>query len=237
MQHSLAELQNPQRMACGYVVMLPGIEGFSRWNRSVLMGLADAGVPFGMEIHDWTARRLFGLNNLMSRKRHHDQREIIAAKIARYREAYPTQPVWLMGHSGGGGMTMLTLDYLPDDLRVTGGILLGAAISPGFDYSNSLRHTERGIWNVSSWGDLFFLAFGTLLCGTIDRKHHISAGNCGFRQRDKTTTEPKLTELSWRPGMIRDGHFAGHFGFVNRRFVKRWIAPIIHPQQHESLPE
>jgi hypothetical protein len=58
----------PERLERGYVIVLPGIEGRSFLNRGIAAGLSDAGVPYGIEIYDWTDGPLWGIYNLRSRK-------------------------------------------------------------------------------------------------------------------------------------------------------------------------
>lgn len=232
----------PERLARGHVIVLPGIEGYSRWNRRIVRGLLSAGVPSGIEIHDWTLGRLLAPWSLRAAKRHREQAELIAQKVAASRQARPQAPVWLIGHSGGGALAVLALERLPAPLRAEGAILLAPAISPGYELRRALQATRRGLWNFSSWGDAFFLMFGTLLLGTLDGRHTIAAGACGFRRRlhppAETAVEPgasplappagpRLTEVRWHPAMIRDGHWGGHFGAVHPKFVQHWIAPIL----------
>ena len=134
---------------------------------------------------------------------------------------------------------MLTLEQLPADVQVEGAVLLAPALSPQYPLDTALGHTRRGIWNFTSWGDAVFLIFGTLVMGTIDGRHSISAGACGFRAAPpptagtpgtldaETLQTPRLYEVPWRRAMLADRHFAGHFGCVHARFVREWIAPIL----------
>lgn len=228
----LDELRSADRLANGHVIVLPGIEGFSRWNRSIARGLQAAGLPHAIEIHDWTYGRWQSLRSLRSRRRHHEQRAAIADKIAATRARHPGAPIWLIGHSGGGALSVLTLEHLPAELRIEGAILLAPALSPSYPMSSALAHTRRGVWNFSSWGDAFFLIFGTLVMGTIDGRHAISAGASGFRraavsQTAAASNTPRLVEVPWRRSMFAQRHFAGHFGCVHSAFVREWVAPIL----------
>lgn len=229
--------------ATGHVIVLPGIEGYSRWNRSIVRGLREAGVPYSLEIHDWTYGRWKSLVSLRSRRLHREQSGAIAAKLRRIRAVNPEAALWLIGHSGGGAMSVLALEQLNADEQVSGAVLLAPALSPRYDLTLALSRTRRGIWNFSSWGDAFFLMFGTLLMGTIDGRHTISSGACGFRggamRVGLTPTEgdaPRLREVPWRRGMIADRHFAGHFGCVNARFVRRWVAPLLQGEFDAADP-
>ncbi|MBX3440153.1 MAG: alpha/beta hydrolase, partial [Planctomycetaceae bacterium] len=184
------ELMAPGRLAQGYVIVLPGIEGHSFLNRSIVRGLVAGGVPFGIEIYDWTTGLLGYFRNLRDRTRHRTQAEVIAGKIAHYREEHPAQPVYLVGHSGGGAMTLFTLERLPAAVQVNGGIMLVPAISPDYNVSPALAATQRGLWSFSSWGDIFIVGLGTLLCGTCDGKHCPSAGMTGFSSSVRAAHRP-----------------------------------------------
>jgi len=243
MRKWLQELQTEDRMRQGYVLILPGIEGRSPFNRHVARGLAAAGVPFGIEIYDWTRRR-FGcpsfLYNLRSRRLHAQQAQEITTKIVTYQQRHPHRPVFLIGHSGGGGMSILTLESLPEEVTVSGTILLGAALSPAYSLRPALQHVDRKIWSFSSMADCFFLGLFTTVCGTVDGSHSPSAGMTGFRCRDLTREErEKFEERPFRLEYFRDGNLAGHFGFTATRFVRKQIAPILLscPTSAEALTD
>ncbi len=223
-------LMSPARLERGWVIVLPGIEGRSPLNNWVVTGLVQGEVPYGIEIHDWTRGPLQLWRNLRDSPYHAKQVQILGDKIARYRESHPQQPVYLIGHSGGGAMALFTLEQLSPEVKVSAGLLLLAAVSPAYDYRPALRGTTRGLWNFSSLGDLYALGLGTLLLGTCDGRHAISAGCQGFHQRpsDKSAAHgPELTEIRFQPRMVWDGNLGGHFGAVNPRFVRKWIAPLL----------
>jgi len=231
----LTDLLSQDRLAQGYVMVLPGIEGHSLWNRSIVSGLLDAGIPYGIEIYDWTWTRSFPLINLRYGGNHRSQSDRIAARITEYRRDHPSTPLYLIGHSGGGAMTLFSLPKLPEGVSVTGGILLGPAVSPVFDLQPAMARTTRGLWNFSSVFDLVFLAFGTTLFGTCDGHHQVSAGCLGFRKTEPAPAEPLLEpyyrEIPYRLEMMRSLNLGGHFGYVNRYFVAQWLAPILRGEE------
>ena len=229
-----SQLMRDERLERGYVLILPGIEGRSLFNRSIRRGLLRASVHCGIEIYDWTRGPLRLVWNIRNRQRHQEQARVIAEKIVRYRERYPEQPVYLVGHSGGGGMIAYALAELPEDVRVTGGILIVPALSPTFDLTAALRQTQRGLWNFSSYGDIFLLGAGTTLVGTLDGRHSPSAGMLGFQRRPTEQHNvaaeaelPPLIEVPYRFRMARQFNFGGHLSCVNPWFVHKWIAPIV----------
>jgi pimeloyl-ACP methyl ester carboxylesterase len=175
---------------------------------------------------------LFGYH-LRAWRRNQRAAQAIARKIMDYQAAYPGRPVYLIGHSGGGAMALLATALLPPENRITGIILLAPAISPRFDLLPALGRTERGIWHFSSPLDCFFLGVGTVLLGTLDGRHTIAAGACGFglpptlTERQQDLYASQLHCRPYRLSMTSGFNLGGHFGCTNRVFVSEWIAPII----------
>lgn len=222
-----------ERLDQGYVIVLPGIEGHSVLNRSVVCGLIDADIPYAVEIVDWTGGYRLGPVNLRWKSRNLRVAAEIAERISRYQEEYPGRPVHLVGHSGGGGISMLALESLPDKRSVETVTLLAPALSPQFDLIPALRKVSREVRNYYSPFDFFLLGAGTLAVGTIDGPHCIAAGARGFRipnslhadERDLIAS--RLQQFRYESKMARNWNFGGHFGCTNRSFARDWIAPLI----------
>lgn len=226
------QFMTEERLRSGYVIVLPGIEGYSFLNRRIVKGLIQGGLPHAVEIHDWTCRWRIGLPmflyNLRSRRLHDQEGAVIVDKIRRYQQDYPNRPVFLIGHSGGGGMTMVTLEQLPPEHTIDGAILLGGAISPTYDARKGLRRVTRGVWNLYSCGDFLFLGLMTIFAGTFDGRHSCCSGMLGFRSRDQTgAPDPKLFSIPFRREFLRFGNWGGHFGYTSPRFVQQFLLPLI----------
>jgi pimeloyl-ACP methyl ester carboxylesterase len=229
----LNDLRTPERLEQGLVLVLPGIEGQSLLNHSIARGLADGGVRSAIEVLDWTTGIiLLFLYHLRSSRRHNAQSEKIARRIVEYQREYPGRPVHLVGHSGGGAMAVFVLERLPEQVKITSAILLLAGISPAYNLARALAHVEHGIFNFHSRFDVFFLGAGTIVAGTIDGVHTVSAGNVGFRhpanldENGIALYERRLHQLPFRAAMIADFNFGGHMGVTNRVFVSRQVAPL-----------
>lgn len=230
----------PERLDRGLVLILPGIEGRSFLNIAVMQGLLDAAVPYALDIIDWTTgNKLLFLYHLRARKRNEREAQRLAERIVQYRRDYPGRPVWILGHSGGGGMALLVARSLPADVSLTGVILLAAAVSRRFDLQPALDRVERGIWSFYSWGDWLFVGIGTMLFGTIDGPHGPAAGMLGFtsdaaqaRAHGKLSHEgqsaPVFVQRGHSAAMIRQFHLGGHFGCVHRVFIAETIGPLLH---------
>jgi hypothetical protein len=230
----LDHLRTPERLDRGLVLVLPGIECESCINHSIVRGLADGGVPLAIEIFDWTTGVILLFQyHLRGWRRNLRQAERLARRIVEYRKAYPGRPVYLIGHSGGGAMSVLGLERLPAGATVTGVVLLEAAISPGHDLSVALAKTERGIWNVRSMLDAFFCGLFTIIGGTVDGRHTLAAGMIGFRRPavlDAAGNElyaTRLHDVPFRAEMCSAFHFGGHMGPTNRVFVAERIVWLV----------
>jgi pimeloyl-ACP methyl ester carboxylesterase len=222
----------PERADKGYTIVLPGVEGTSGRNISIVRGLIDAGHPAAVEVRDWTTGHWpLWPYHLMALERNREQAREIAAQIVKYQDCYPGRPVTLIGHSGGAAIAVLALEALPPERRVMQVVLLAAAISADHDLSTALARTERGIVNFHSWGDVSYLIVGTLALGTIDRQHAISAGASGFHVPENLTDdqrrlyETRLHQVPYRLAMLRSYNTGGHFSPTNRKFVAEWVAP------------
>jgi pimeloyl-ACP methyl ester carboxylesterase len=143
------------------------------------------------------------------------------------------EPVFLIGHSGGGAFTLFVLEELPLNCRVTGAILLAPAISRTYDLTKALSRTERGIWNFHSEYDSGYLGVGTTVFGTADGTRDAAAGRKGFHVPeglDEESRELYRTKLHQRPfddAMEAAGASGGHWGWLNEEFVARFLAPIV----------
>lgn len=226
-----------ERLEQGLVLILPGVEGRSFLNLAILQGLLDADIPYALDIVDWTTgNKLLVLYHLRGWQRNQRQARELAQRIAEYRSDFPDRPVWIVGHSGGGAMALLTAAALPDDVRITGLILLAAAVSPEFDLTPAQAKVERGIWNFWSYLDCLFVGLGTTVFGTVDGCHRSAAGMVGFRS-PPAVESPPVTQIPYRLSFIHRFNLGGHFGCVHRVFIAETIAPIVWEHGNAELRE
>ena len=233
---SHAELKTPDRLNRGLVIVLPGIEGRSIWNENLVRGLEDANVRQAIEVHQWGTPIPGGaLLNLADVERNRGEAARLRDKVLDYRQSYPGRPVQLVGHSAGAGIAVMTAEMMPPGQELDRLVLLAAAISPDYNLGEALARTDRGIYNCFSEMDNLFLGPGTVLFGTVDRKHTESAGKVGFRMPPglsggEARQYDKLHQLSWNPKMVWIGHDGGHFGWAERGFVRQWVAGLVKSQ-------
>jgi pimeloyl-ACP methyl ester carboxylesterase len=147
----------------------------------------------------------------------------LAEFIVARRRAHPDRPIWLIGYSCGGYLVPRALELLPEDVNVESAALLAAAQSPWRDLNPPSERIKGRLIVASSPLDAVVVGLGTLIAGTGDRVHTPSLGMLGYRG----PTCDKILQVRWRPGMILDGQFGGHFSAAAERFVARHIAPRI----------
>lgn len=227
-------LDSADRAGRGITFVLPGIEGKSYFNSNIAQGLANGGVDTTIEVYDWTTGWLpLALYHLRGSERNREQAQKLAARIVEYQNSHPGLPVNLVGHSGGGAMSLLTLEELPADHKVNCVVLLAAAISPDYDLRPVLPKTDQGVWNYHSLGDGFYLVAGTTAAGTVDGKHMPSAGALGFKLPENLTDSEralfasKLHQVPYQPEMLLSGNYSGHLGPTMPNFVATHIAPLL----------
>lgn len=232
---SIEDLRTADRLERGLVVVLPGIEGKSRYNIDIARGLDDGGVEMAIQIFDWTTEVPGGLLlNLADVERNRRMAEVLSSCILQYRFHHPRQPVHLVAHSGGAGVAIMALESLPQDVQVETTILLAAAVSPAYDLRAALERTRHGIYNYYSEYDKVLLDVGTRIFGTMDRVRGRAAGSVGFRL-PPGLTDPRsealyrrLYNVSWQPEMREHGNRGGHVDWANRRWVRDYLGPLIN---------
>jgi pimeloyl-ACP methyl ester carboxylesterase len=223
-----------ERLSRGLTIVLPGIEGRGALNWSIYQGILDGGFPGAVVLWDWTTGLWpLLLFHLRAGRRNQNRAIMLAHLVVDYQKEHPDRPVYLVGHSGGAAMAAWALEALPEEWAVTGAVMLGAALSSRFPLGPALRKVKGCLWNF--WSPLEFplLGAGTLLFGTVDGRHSLSAGLCGFAVPQGASSEEKelyqgrLRQCCYQLGMARQFHFGGHFGWANRVFVAEVVAPLL----------
>jgi len=238
-----ARFLTPQRLATGLVIILPGIEGESPLNRDIRRGLQAGGVGCAMPIYKWgrpipVAGLLINQmdvigNRLEGRK--------IAQMVVAYQDNHPGRPVYLIGHSGGGGVAVFAAESLPADRQVDGLILLSASLSNGYNLTKALAHSRGGLVNFYSKADIGFLVIGTTLAGNVDGMRGPAAGAVGFKApgsqadaaRQQAYSKLYQFELS---SQMAGGLLGAHASTTHSEFVARHVASWINSDSWRRLP-
>ncbi len=222
------------RLAAGLVIILPGIEGQSELNENIRRGLAAGGVRRAMPIHSWgrpiplagvlinqvdfLGNRLSGIG--------------VAGMIKNYQDSHPGKSVYVVGHSGGGGVAVFTAEALPEDRKIDGLILLSASISSAYNLKKAASRCTKGIVNFYNPGDAGLLGIGTTVLGTVDGTHGPSAGLIGFdkagEEGHENVYEVKLSGL--------DAGGDPHASTTQVDFVSLNVAPWVLAEEWPTGP-
>jgi pimeloyl-ACP methyl ester carboxylesterase len=224
----------PTRLPNGLAVVLPGIEGRGALSWSIFQGISDGGFPGAVVLWDWTT----GLWPLLlfhhrAQRRNRRKGAALARLVLAYQSDYPGQPVYLVGHSGGAAVATWAMEALPEGRAVTGTVMLGAPLSPTFPLGPALKKVQGRLWNFWSPFDLPLLWAGSLIFGTADGRHAVSAGLCGFSMPQGAADEVKelyrtrLRQRRYGLRMARQFNLGGHCGWANRVFVAETVAPLL----------
>jgi pimeloyl-ACP methyl ester carboxylesterase len=166
----------------GLVVILPGIDGETRNIHNIRHGLSSAGCLRAMPIENWglpvpgvglVVNQTNVIGNRLAASR-------IARTIEQYQDSYPGRPVFVIGHSGGGGVAVFIAEAMEDDHKLDGLLLLAPSISAGYDLSKAAANCRQGIVNFYNPDD-GLLSLGTVFIGNVDGAHDVGAGLNGFR--------------------------------------------------------
>lgn len=225
-----------QQAAGGEVVLIPGIAGQASQLRGVRRGLREAGLARDIDVYSWGTSPLWAMWNLMDLPANRQRAEAIAARLVAFRRAHPTEPLTLVGFSGGGGLAILCVEILPDGIMLDRIILVAGAISQNYDLSKVLRHCEHGLINFYSERD-GIVGWGTAVFGTIDRKKVVSAGHSGFVDKGgRLRRQEKLVQIPWSPTWTEYGHYGGHLGYLSPRWAQHILAAQIDPSLAAARP-
>jgi hypothetical protein len=224
----------PERLARGYTIVVVGVNGDNFLSAGLARGLVEGGYPGAVDVVDWTTGHwpLF-LYHLRAGSLHRAGAQSIADKIADYRERYPGREVNVVGFSAGAVVAAEAVGGLAAGQEVDRVIFLAGAMSPLYDLRPVFARARLGVWSYYQPQDVVALWTGTLLAGTADGQHIVSAGAVGFWPRpgasesERQLYRDKLVQVPYRLEMAADGNLGGHFQCVGRKFVAQWIAPLV----------
>lgn len=229
----------PERLSSGLVVILPGIEGVSGLNQDVRRGLVSGGIGHAVPIYSW-GRPIPGLGLLLNQMDFLGNRLAglrIAKMIEQYQEDHPGRPVYVVGHSGGGGVAVFVAEGMSEGKKVDGLVLLSASIWAGYDLTKALGRCRSGIVNFYNESDVGVLGIGTTFMGNVDGMRGPSAGLIGFdKPKDGDSEEKKLAytrvyQVQMTPAMTGGGDahtVVTHPGFV-AMYVSPWVGTSSWP--------
>ncbi|MBL7133204.1 MAG: alpha/beta hydrolase [Phycisphaerae bacterium] len=232
-----SDFNTPDRLENGLVIILPGIEGKSGLNRDIRDGLAAAGIDQAIQIRSWGVIPLLKQMDFIGNRL---AGAIIAQEIVAYQDKHPGRPVYVLGHSGGGGIAVFVAEGMPKGRQVDGLILLSASISSAHNLTKALKHCKNGIANFYNRNDAALLGVVTILFGNVCGTHGPAAGLIGFdKPGEKASDEKKLAYAKLYPVALTDdmtlGDSGAHVSTTRPDFVSIYVAPWVLSQQWPAM--
>jgi pimeloyl-ACP methyl ester carboxylesterase len=217
----------------GLVIVVGGIGGVEIIAPGLRWLLPHLGVHHEVRNFVWTHGTGKFMQDLQDAPHVIEKANELAALIRQAKTEAPQRPIYLIGKSGGAGLSLLAAEQLPPQTleRI---ILLNAAVTPNYDLRLALRATRAEVVSFYSPCDWLVLGWGTRQFGTIDRVHTASAGLYGFSKPPNLSPEDRvlyqrLVQVSWSPTMICEGYPGGHLGTSLPGFVGKEVVPWLRP--------
>jgi hypothetical protein len=210
----------------GVTFILGGIEGPSRYNYGIGIGLLEARYRGAIVRFDWNKGIPFvsPFRNLMSRRHHETMSDSLVRAITEQARTHPDAPIHVIAQSGGCLVTVRALERLPKGMAIHTAVLIAPSISPAYDLALAAGRCTGRLIAVGSPGDFMFLGLGTTVFGTSDRVHAPSAGWVGWHYHS-----PPFVEARWHPSWLRLGNLGNHTSSAARRFISGIVAPVLMP--------
>jgi len=222
-----------------HVLILPGIGGspIGLSDTQALRSQIEREMPdVSAQVWDWTALErtisISGIDNLTNYDRNRRRASVLARDIEAWTRRHPGSPLYLLALSGGAGIAVFACEELPPDETLEGIILVSGGVSPTYDLTHALAHTQLGIFNYYSHKDVHVLRDVTTRHGTMDRRHGPAVGYAGFDFH-----HPKLFQLAWDPSMRSLGNWGGHSSGLRPAFARRYFLPLLKGDETAIPPE
>jgi pimeloyl-ACP methyl ester carboxylesterase len=218
------------RLNSGLVMILPGIEGESSLNQDIRRGLMNGGCPYAMTIYHWgrpvpLAGPLLNQVDILGNR---IEGKEIANRIVTYRKNYPDRPVYVIGHSGGGGIAVFAAEAMPKDVSLDGVVLLSASVSSAYDLTHALGHCRQGILNIYAPSDVGLLIIGTTLAGNMDGIRGPAAGAIGFDRPNSRASSQKAVAYQklFQMELTTDEEDGSvHNSTTRHKFITHYVLP------------
>lgn len=213
--------------APGLVILVPGVAGDGSWYRHVVPALREAGDQRSLESFRWGAPGPAFFLNFNNERIHDAAEQKLADRITTYRAQHPAEPVDILAHSAGGGVTLGALAKLPQGVRVGRVILLHPSVSPTYPLDRALAACDA-ITLFHSTGDKTFLEWRTSTFGTYDNVKTKAAGHAGFDLTKLSESDRRRVTMIAHSDTDRSlGNNGDHFGALSRDFLRHRVMPVL----------
>jgi pimeloyl-ACP methyl ester carboxylesterase len=212
------------------VFVANGSGDFQTVSTNLNKAVADTGTPLQIETFDWSHGYGRYVIDHTDHANHLVQGCRLAARVAAFRQAYPEQRVYLIGHSAGCAVVLAAAEALPPG-QVDRMILLAPSVGTAYDLRPALRVVSGGIDVFYSREDRWILGVGVGVVGSADRCCRTAAGQYGFIPilgcPDDAALYSKLRQHPWDPIVEGSGNHGGHYGSNKDGFLRLYVLPLL----------
>jgi hypothetical protein len=205
---------------------------------SIPQGLSDAGYRGWVEVYTW---QTVTAADQMALSRNLEKAAELAERIRLQKRHHPTVPVNIIALSAGTGLATFAMERLPEYVQVETVVFMGSSLSSRYDLTRALRRVNNRLYVLYSSKDGVLKHF-VPIAGTVDRKdadYGVAGLNGMFKPRrggeDLDQQYAKVRNVAWRPEFARYGNNGRHISAVDRRFIGRYIAPVILAGDRRAL--
>ncbi len=217
---------NSRGSAAGLILFVPGVAGDGASYRNIVPALRDAGDERTVESFGWGAPSFAFFMNFNNVTIHESAEKKLAARIVDFRTSHPDEPLDIIAHSAGGGVTLGALRKLPEGIHVGRVLLMHPSVSPTYPVTEALRCCDS-ITLVHSDRDTTFLKWRTSHFGTYDNVKTTAAGNAGFDlSKIDASARGKLLMVRFEDSDRSLGNDGGHFGPLASAYLRKRIMPL-----------
>jgi len=214
--------------ACVFVA--DGAGDFRAASKALCQAVNDEHLPLDIETFPWSHGYCRILSDQIDRSHALLQGHRLTERILAQRAASPHVPIYLIGHSAGCAVILTAAEALPEG-AVERIVLLAPAVPASYDLRPSLRSVRDGMDVFFSPEDNWYLRVGMFVTHILEPSQRTAAGHYGFVPVVQTPEDgllyAKLTHYPWEPRLSWTGHYGGHFGCYQQKFLRAFVLPLL----------
>ncbi len=204
---------------------------------SIPLGMQDAGYQGYVELVPWQG--FVTAVDQMNYDRNRGKGIELGESIRRTSIRYPDTPIDIIALSAGTGIATFALESLPEDVRIRNVVFLGCSLSSHYDLTRAAKRVNGKLYVFYSEDDAI-LSRIVPYTGTVDRRDTSDgvAGLDGFQLPARTDAATlrqyrKIQNIRYMPQFADSGYNGGHMSSTERKFIARYVAPLVLGQPSE----
>jgi hypothetical protein len=212
------------------VLVADGAGDFRAASKAICEAVGEEHLPLDIETFPWSHGYCRILSDQIDHSNIRLQGQRLAERILALRGAFPHLPIHLVGHSAGCAVVLTAAELLPAG-AIQRVILLAPSVPTCYDLRPALRSVQDGMDVFFSPEDNWYLRVGMFVTHITAPSERSAAGHFGFKPVVETPEDgqlyAKLTHYPWEPRLSWTGHYGGHFGCYQQKFLRVFVLPLL----------